>query len=80
VADGVHGLLVPRRDPATLARAVDVTLADPQATGHRVAAARQRVVHELSFDARMAALESVYERLMRYRNAGDQKAGVLGWA
>ena len=61
---GVHGLLVPRRDPDALARAIEYSLRDRGATARRVAAARARVEDELSFDLRMTAVESVYEELM----------------
>jgi glycosyltransferase involved in cell wall biosynthesis len=65
ITHGVHGLLVPPRDPAALADAIEYTVADRAATARRVAAARARVEHELSFDARMASIESVYEELIR---------------
>ena len=59
----VHGLLVPRRDPAALAAAIAQTLADPPATAGRVAAARARVENELSFSARTRRLEDLYRGL-----------------
>src|SRR5206468_2131394 len=40
IAHGTHALLTPRRDPAAMAAAVDETLARPEATAARVAAAR----------------------------------------
>jgi glycosyltransferase involved in cell wall biosynthesis len=60
----VHGLLVPRRSPSALADAVEQTLCAPDATARRVAAARARVVNELSFDARTRRLERMYLDLM----------------
>jgi glycosyltransferase involved in cell wall biosynthesis len=67
IADRVHGLIVPRRDPDALAAAMLETLADPRATRTRVIAARRRVEEELSFDARMDAVERIYEELAALR-------------
>jgi len=67
IADRVHGLIVPRRDPDALASAMLETLADPRATRTRVIAARRRVEEELSFDARMDAVERIYEELAALR-------------
>jgi glycosyltransferase involved in cell wall biosynthesis len=67
VTDGVHGLLVRRRDPAGLARAVEHTLDVPEPTLRRVAAARGRIEQELSFDSRMNSLEDMYRELARTR-------------
>jgi len=58
--DGIHGLLVPPRDPVALANAIEKTLDDRDATARQVAAARTRVEGELSFDARMRKLENIY--------------------
>jgi glycosyltransferase involved in cell wall biosynthesis len=63
IGDGVHGLLVPPRDPRALAAAVERALADPEATARRVQAARARVEGELSFEARMRTVEAIYEEL-----------------
>lgn len=65
IDDDVHGLLVPRRNPAALARAITRTLADPHATSRRRAAARARVERELSFASRMDAVERLYDELVR---------------
>jgi len=58
---------MPRRDPDALAAAMLETLADPRATRTRVIAARRRVEEELSFDARMDAVERIYEELAALR-------------
>jgi glycosyltransferase involved in cell wall biosynthesis len=63
VTDRTHGLLVPRRQPNALAAAILETLANPVATAARVRAARRRVEGELSFEARMHAVERIYEEL-----------------
>lgn len=62
--DTVHGLIVPRRDPAALARAIEKTIDAPEQTAQRVAAARRRVETDLSFDARMRTLERIYSELV----------------
>jgi len=60
----IDGLVVPPRDDRALADAIARTLKDSRATRARVAAARMRVEQELSFDARMRAVEGIYEELM----------------
>jgi glycosyltransferase involved in cell wall biosynthesis len=67
ITDRVHGLIMPRRDPDALVAAMLETLADPRATRTRVIAARRRVEEELSFDARMNAVERIYEELAALR-------------
>jgi glycosyltransferase involved in cell wall biosynthesis len=68
IDDGVHGLIVPLRDPAALARAIERTLDDREATTKRVAAARRRIEDYLSFDVRMQKLEQIYCELASGRN------------
>jgi glycosyltransferase involved in cell wall biosynthesis len=63
LSNDVHGLLVPRGNPGALHNAIERTLADPAGAHRRVAAARQRVEQELSFEQRMKRLEAVYERM-----------------
>jgi glycosyltransferase involved in cell wall biosynthesis len=64
LADGVHGWLVPTNNKASLEAAIARALDDPQASLHRVRAARRRVEGELSFEARMRRLEGIYQELM----------------
>jgi len=59
----VEGLLVPPGDADAMVRAVRRALDEPEATARRAAAARARVEGELSFEARMRAVEAVYEDL-----------------
>jgi glycosyltransferase involved in cell wall biosynthesis len=66
---GDCGLLVPRGDVAALAAAVGRVLSDPAAAVRRVRVARARVESELSFRARMQAVETIYEELMAGRRA-----------
>jgi len=63
IEDGIHGLIVPPRDPDALATAIERTIDDREETARRVAAARKRVENELSFDSRMVALERIYSEL-----------------
>ena len=78
ITSEVHGLLVPRRQPAAVAAAITRTLDDPRATATRVAAARQRIEGELAFETRMRAVEKVYTHLAagapgRSMAAGDER-------
>ena len=76
ITDGVHGLLVPRRDPAALASAIARTLDDSHATRSRLVAARHRVEHELSFAARMRSVEGIYEDLFDRRQPAAHSTAV----
>ncbi len=69
VEHGVHGLLVPRRDPTAMAAAIADTLERRDATACRVAAARTRAETELSFDVRTRTLERLYCGLVAGRRA-----------
>jgi glycosyltransferase involved in cell wall biosynthesis len=67
--DGVHGLLVPPRDPEALAARVAELLRDPArcvGLGSR-AQARQR--EEFDFDVTVRRLEELYEELLRARRS-----------
>jgi glycosyltransferase involved in cell wall biosynthesis len=64
IAHGIHGLLVPPRDPEALATALEETLLNPPAAARRVAAARSRIERELSFEARTRAVETMYDELL----------------
>lgn len=75
VTDGVHGLLVPRRNPGAVAAAIERTLDQAGATAARVAAARRRVEIELAFETRMRAVERVYTGLAT--QAGGTVAGSV---
>jgi len=73
VADGREALIVPSGDTAALESAIERCLADLHGTAARAAAARRRVETELSFDARTARVEAIYEAIGS-KNA--QPAGV----
>jgi glycosyltransferase involved in cell wall biosynthesis len=62
IADGEHGLLVPERDPAALAVAIS-RLIDDRALAQRLgAAARRRVLSELTWDMTAEKFEWAYDR------------------
>ena len=58
------GLIVPIGDANALAQAMLQTMTDGPGTAPRVAAARQRVENELSFERRVRTLESIYEDMV----------------
>jgi glycosyltransferase involved in cell wall biosynthesis len=63
VDDGIHGLLVRAGDAKALASAIERVLLDREAAQVRAQAARRRVETELSFEARMARLDLIYQEL-----------------
>ena len=69
--DGVHGLLVPRRNSAALAEALDVLLGDPARRRAMGAAGRERRRAEFDLDVMVARVEELYERL--YANSSSRK-------
>lgn len=72
--DGVHGLIVPLRNPPALAAAIERTLDDREATAARVRAARRRVESELSFDARMRKLDEIYQEVVQQHGSLQNEA------
>jgi len=69
IDDGVHGVLVPRRDPAALAEAIGGLLADPQRRRELGAAGRRRRRAEFDLDVMVARVEQLYEQLFAARSA-----------
>jgi glycosyltransferase involved in cell wall biosynthesis len=67
IDNGTHGVIVPPGDRTALSQAIIATLGDREAASRRAQAARQRVETTLSFRARMAAVEAVYDRLIHGR-------------
>lgn len=60
IADGVHGLLVPERDPVALANAIVRLLSDRNLAARLGEAARRRVLDELSWDVTAVRFEEAY--------------------
>jgi glycosyltransferase involved in cell wall biosynthesis len=65
ILDGEHGLLVPERDPAALAAAITRLLDDRSLARQLGAAARRRVLEELTWDATAERFEEVYHRALQ---------------
>jgi glycosyltransferase involved in cell wall biosynthesis len=68
--DGTDGLVVEPGNLTALYDAMNVALNDRAAAAARVQAARARVEGELSFSARMAAIERIYEELVASVRSG----------
>ena len=62
IGDGQHGLLTPERDPAALAAAISRLLGDRALAERLGAAARRRVLEELTWDIAAERFEQAYER------------------
>ena len=65
IGDGQHGLLTPERDPAALAAAIGRLLRDRALAERLGAAARRRVLEELTWDIAAERFEQAYERAIR---------------
>jgi glycosyltransferase involved in cell wall biosynthesis len=68
IRDGEHGLLVPERDPAALAAAIGRLLEDCALARQLGAAARRRVLEELTWDKNAERFERTYEKALRNTN------------
>ncbi|HET9221132.1 MAG TPA: glycosyltransferase, partial [Roseiflexaceae bacterium] len=74
INDGQHGLLTPERDSDALAAAI-TRLLDDRALAQRLgAAARRRVLDELTWDATAERFESVYRRAVGATISAKQEA------
>lgn len=69
VEDGVHGLLVPPRDPQALAQALDALLRDPPRRAEMGARARERRRTEFDLDTMVRRVEELYLELLSRRRA-----------
>jgi glycosyltransferase involved in cell wall biosynthesis len=64
ITDGVHGLLLPERDPAAIAASINRLLADPALALRLGAAARRRILEELTWDMTAKRFEQVYAKAL----------------
>lgn len=73
IDDGVHGLIVPERDPDALADALVRLLDDPALAARLGAAARARVEQELTWERTAERFEALFRRAV-----GDRETGSPG--
>lgn len=78
VEDGGQGILVPPRDPASLARATSTLLRDPDLRRRLGTNAQQRQRQEFNFDLMVRQLEDLYECLYRSSGRGRREARGAG--
>jgi glycosyltransferase involved in cell wall biosynthesis len=74
VEDGETGILVPPRDAAALARAIDSLLADPDRTGRMGQAGKRRMAEHFSLEGMARTTERLYRSLLsrrRFEAEGD---------
>jgi glycosyltransferase involved in cell wall biosynthesis len=71
VRHGIDGVIVPPGDWRLLAAAIEAVLGDREAARTRAASARRRVETDLSFEARMNAVEAIYVELFQRRSSGN---------
>jgi glycosyltransferase involved in cell wall biosynthesis len=71
VRNGVDGVIVPTGKAQPIAEAIESVLRDPDAARARAASARRRVETDLSFEARMAAVEAIYVELFQRRSGAN---------
>ncbi len=76
VVDGESGLLVPPRDPASMAAAIRRLLTDSALASRLAGAGRERVEKGFSSEVRLDRIESLYARLIAERS----RAGASGGA
>jgi glycosyltransferase involved in cell wall biosynthesis len=74
VEDGVTGLLVPRRDPAALAAAIDRLLAQPDLAADLADAGRRRVAARFGVERLVAETAALYRQLLVRSRAGRRVA------
>jgi glycosyltransferase involved in cell wall biosynthesis len=71
VRNGVDGVIVPTGQARPIADAIESVLHDPEAARARAASARRRVETDLSFEARMTAVEAIYVELFQRRSGAN---------
>ncbi len=70
VVDGETGLLVPPRDPAALAQAIERLLCDPSLRRRMGEAGRKRVESHFTIEQTIAQTVALYEALLREKGLG----------
>src|SRR5207244_1863204 len=71
VRHGIDGLIVAPGDSRAIADAIEAVLCDPGAARTRADSARRRVETDLSFEARMNAVEAIYVELFQRRSGAN---------
>ena len=71
VRPGIDGLIVARGSSRILAEAIEAAISDSAASRTRAKAARRRVETDLSFEARMSAVEAIYVELFQRRSGAN---------
>lgn len=72
IEDGVHGHLVPPRDPEALATAIERLLPDRAARQRMGKAARERRLAEFEIDVMVRRVEALYEDLLEKKGRGHR--------
>jgi glycosyltransferase involved in cell wall biosynthesis len=70
VHDGENGLLVPQKDPAAVAAAIERLRADAELRRQLSRQARESALHRLSWEASIDALERTFEQAIAYCAGG----------
>ena len=78
IEDGVHGLLVPARDPEALATAAAKLLGDPEAARAMGERARGRRRREFDLDAMVGRLESLYGSILARKQGSLEATARVG--
>jgi glycosyltransferase involved in cell wall biosynthesis len=78
VEDGRSGLLVPPRDPAAFAKALERLLSETDLSASLGGAGRERVEARFTVEKRLDAIEDLYARLIAGRATGGASRGAKG--
>ena len=73
IEDGISGLLVPERDPAAVAAAIERLIRDGTLRRRLGAAAARRAANELDLRTRTPVLESIYDHVAGIDRAGRER-------
>src|SRR3954466_16002149 len=75
VVASAHALLVPPENPRMIARALEEIAREPSAATKRSALARERVLHSFGAEPWLAAIEAVYDEVVRSTGVRNQMRG-----